>query len=274
MVFGVVRHIFIIVIVVMLIMLCGPALFYNIPKTTRAPAPAQHVVNDARVPHASFVQILHTTHILLTNCRVNTLFCPATNRNIVKRSRGSGVMIESHSGFTYILTAQHVCQHRKSKFIENKGVEFEYVHEDSLKVVTQTAEIKDAIVIDSDIKNDICLIAIVGEYGNTIDIKKNKLAVGSNIINVAAPMGIFTPGMALTFGGRYSGNDGHGNDYFTTPGAPGSSGSPVFDNRGSLVSIIHSAHTEFSNLAIGCSFENLTRFMYKNREYITQFQQH
>jgi hypothetical protein len=96
-----------------------------------------------------------------------------------------------------------------------------------------------------------------------------EIVMGEKVQNIAAPVGIFSPGMLLTFQGRNSGVDPLGNAYFSFPGAPGSSGSPVFDDKGKLVSVIHSAHLQFDHFSIGVSQKNLLGFLYRNEEYIS-----
>ena len=225
------------------------------------------VIKD-KIPYESFVQVLHTTYIEVGKCMSNDIFCPIVNKPMTTRSKGSGVIVGHNGGYTYIITAQHVCEHRKAVGMQIGKFAYSYSYNETVEVVTFVGELLKAFVISSDVKNDLCLLSLPGSVGKRVKVKKEKLQIGEIITNVGAPMGIFTPGMALTFDGRYSGTDGIGNGYFSIPGAPGSSGSAIFDSTGKMVSIVHSAHTQFSHLAIGCLQSNLLLFIHKNREYI------
>jgi S1-C subfamily serine protease len=82
-------------------------------------------------------------------------------------------------------------------------------------------------------------------------------AHGERVFNVGAPFGIWAPGMVPLLEGFYSGTDGRGNEFFTIPTRPGSSGSPIFNSEGELISLIHSASIMFESIGLGCKLDNL-----------------
>jgi hypothetical protein len=79
---------------------------------------------------------------------------------------------------------------------------------------------------------------------------------------MAAPSGIFAPGMLLIFEGYYSGEK-DGSDYYTVPAAPGSSGSAILNSRGDIIGVIHSAILKFPNLAACVTQEQIISFLKK-----------
>ena len=255
---------------VSLIALTLPMLYFSVSEGTKLSIQSEsaQIVPGHDVPYRSFIQVLHSTYIEVGECMSDDIFCPVVKKTIVAKSKGSGVIVGHEKGYTYIISAQHVCEHRKAKGALIGKFAYEYEYDETVHVVTFEGDIVRAMVVSSDIKSDLCLMSFPKKAGETVQIRHEKIGIGDPITNIGAPLGIFTPGMALTFDGRYSGSDALGNSYFSFPGAPGSSGSPIIDSRGNLVSIVHSAHTEFSHLAIGCTQASIHSFLYKNRKYV------
>ena len=52
----------------------------------------------------------------------------------------------------------------------------------------------------------------------------------------------------------------------TIPATFGSSGSPVFDKRGQLVSIITKTVTKFNNIAIGVNLDEIREFINNDKD--------
>jgi V8-like Glu-specific endopeptidase len=61
------------------------------------------------------------------------------------------------------------------------------------------------------------------------------------------------------------------NAFYTVPTKPGSSGAAIFNNRGQIVGIIHSAPADFENLAIASSLEQVKMFVYENVNVVVTF---
>ncbi len=253
-----------------IIALAFPTLYFSVSEGTKLAIEKEsaQLVSGSKVPYRSFIQVLHATYINVGECMSDDIFCPVVKKTIVTKSKGSGVILGYRGGYTYVVSAQHVCQHRKARGALIGKFAYEYDYDETIHIVTFEGDVVRAIVVSSDTNTDLCLLSFPGKAGETVSVRYNEINIGDSITNVGAPLGIFTPGMALTFDGRYSGSDGLGNSYFSFPGAPGSSGSPIIDSKGKLVSIVHSAHTEFSHLAIGCTQASLHSFLYKNREYV------
>ena len=254
-----------------LIALLFPVLYFKVQPSIEKKQEASKnpvLVTKDKVPYESFTQILHTTYVRVGDCMSKDIFCPTVNKTMVTKSKGSGIIVGHSKGYTYVITAQHVCEHRRAPGVKIGKFAYTYDYDETVEIVTFVGALLKAMVVSSDVSTDLCLLSVPADIGKRVKIKKKEMHVGDIVTNVGAPMGIFTPGMALTFDGRYSGTDGVGNGYFSIPGAPGSSGSPIFDSNGELVSIVHSAHTQFSHLAIGCLQSNLIMFLYRNKAYV------
>ena len=80
--------------------------------------------------------------------------------------------------------------------------------------------------------------------------------------NIAAPYGIHGDGMALIFHGYYSGKisipqEEYPLDVFTVPGAGGSSGSPVFNEKWELVGIISRGFALLEHIMLSVASEHV-----------------
>ena len=140
--------------------------------------------------------------------------------------------------------------------------EYDYFYETS--IIDITGKFRKATVIDVDVPNDLCLLMTRDIWAPAISIADGTPEHGERVLNMAAPLGIFSPGMVLTFDGLYSGDDIVGDSFFTIPAWPGSSGSPVINADGEIVSIIHSATPTFPNIALGANLSSIQQLMAEN----------
>ena len=124
--------------------------------------------------------------------------------------------------------------------------------------------------IDKD--NDLCMLMVLGPTDN-IDKKILKLSNrkpyhGERIYNIAAPLGIFTPGMLPVFEGFYSGpclypEEGNDSrvDMYTLPIRGGSSGSPILNDDGELIGVVIAGVRGFENLGFSPSYDVIKQFL-------------
>ena len=90
-----------------------------------------------------------------------------------------------------------------------------------------------------DRKNDICILKSgIVEGVRPIKIADAPAPPNSKVYNIASPRSLSTPGAVLTFEGYISGTRPSGFHMFTFPVGPGSSGSPVLNEYGEIVSIV------------------------------------
>ena len=76
---------------------------------------------------------------------------------------------------------------------------------------------------------------------------------------MASPLGLAVPVAVPVFDGYFTGQVSS-LYIFTIPAAPGSSGSPVMNENGEIISIINAAAISFDEYAIGCKTQALNNF--------------
>lgn len=164
-------------------------------------------------------------------------------------SSASSTVIQHGDNYTRLLTAGHACA------ISEVG--------DSITVVEDYAGAKHFVTAQVYSENpDLCLLETDGVWGVPLYISLEQPRHGDRVWNMAAPSGIFTPGMLLIFDGYYAGKKDD-SDYYSVPAAPGSSGSSILNHRGDIVGVIHSAILKFPNLAACVTQEQIISFLNK-----------
>ena len=115
--------------------------------------------------------------------------------------------------------------------------------------------------------NDLCLMR--SDFINgvpAVRIAERVPGIGEEIINIAAPYDIFDFNMVPILTGIWCGSNPSYQAFICDlPASPGSSGSPVFNQEGELVSIIHSTHVQFHASSFGA---NLTQIRNIVEEHI------
>lgn len=178
------------------------------------------------------------------------------------QSIGSAVIVDHkmRPRRTYLVSAWHVCDGGVVEEVKIYDAIYDVVSTVKIEVITPDGNSHEASVIKKDEKSDLCLLEVNKKIG-----KKVKLAAwppdwGEKTYNIAAPYGVFNKDLTLIFEGRYSGHAWK-SSFFTFPARPGSSGSPVFNSDGELISIIHSSSTLMENIAIGTTYQALREFL-------------
>ena len=216
------------------------------------------------LPKESFVLVRVKTFSKITSCEGPRVKCekiPGTDKEIEGLRKGSGLVIRHQDGKSWILTAAHVCQAQNPELLVLNEAKLKMTTRLEIKVIDFFGNLHKASTVHFDELNDICLMSSPGKWGKMVQVSPHKPVHGETVYNLAAPLGIFSPKMVLVFSGMYSGIDFGGNEMFTFPARPGSSGSAIFNENGELVSVLHSAARNLENLAIGCGYENLVTFI-------------
>ncbi|MBP05039.1 MAG: hypothetical protein CMA72_09690 [Euryarchaeota archaeon] len=207
----------------------------------------------------SFVLIQTNINIAKSVCDSNGNNCESYAGPSIESS-GSGTTIKI-KGQKYVLTAAHVCSPsnfdssfsmiRTLGMLEEKvsGVGF-YGNQTSFKIAAL------------DIENDLCILEPQTHWVSPhAKIAKSSPSQGSEVYAVAAPFGIFEPGMVLGFEGYVSGTDADGDIVTTIPTRPGSSGSAILDKKGNVCGVTHSAIAQFESLGIGTPIEKVHKLI-------------
>jgi len=206
----------------------------------------------------AFTLVEASYELIATDCLGSEKKCKTRPRNVKinsMQSRGSGVIIEHRRNATYIMTAGHVCEHKFPDTVKVDGLTYAATSSTNITFFDLYGSSHVGKVIYSDMEADICIVESPGQWGSKIKVADEMPLHGERVFNTAAPFGIYSPKMVLIFEGFYSGEDMMGNVFFTIPCRPGSSGSPVYNSEGELVSIIHSASVMFENLGLGSRLE-------------------
>jgi len=182
---------------------------------------------------------------------------------VTMSGNGSGMIIRHSREMTFILTAAHVCRDRRNYSMRittlRGAAEISIEQRSVLTSVDYYGNTHSTSVFSSDDDNDICIVVTPGLWGNPVPISSIGPEVGDLVYNVASPLGIFEPRMVPIFEGRYVGRDSGNRSYYTIPTGPGSSGSAILNNSGEIVGVIHSAFTDFENIAISASLDDIRR---------------
>jgi len=220
----------------------------------------KHNTDSRSSQRESFVLVLVSFEGTAQKCLASERLCttiPIPDKTWKMNIKGSGVVFTHVNGETYILTAGHVCSQDVPKKISFKKVPFALEIETKIKFYDIWGNSHEGNIIHVDHENDICLVKSPGEWARSVNIANSMPLPGERVFNIAAPFGIYAPGMVPIFEGLYCGSDSAKNEFYSIPTKPGSSGSPVFNNNGELISLIHSSSIMLESLGLGCALENL-----------------
>jgi len=219
-----------------------------------------HKVHVSETQRESFVLVLVSFEGTPKECLASKRFCatvPTPDKTWKMNIKGSGVVLSHVSNETYILTAGHVCSQDVPKKMSFKKIPFALKIKTKIKFYDIWGNSHEGKIVHIDHENDICLVKSPGRWATPTQVAKTMPRAGERVFNIAAPFGIYSPGMVPTFEGFYCGSDSRKNEFYSIPTKPGSSGSPVFNMRGELISLIHSSSIMLESLGLGCALENL-----------------
>ena len=200
---------------------------------------------------------------------------------------GSASMVghDIHRNSSYILSAYHVCRDFNQRYIAiniptpaKHTLIFRY--EPSIILTDFYGNEYRASEVRGDIDNDICLLESEGimERIEPIRIASEPPEPGDRIYNVASPHGLSQPGAVLSYEGFFAGlipaNSVIKSRHYLSaiPTAPGSSGSPVLNEAGEIISVISYGyiqrprgpvppHDMWPNASAGPSLEAIQRLV-------------
>jgi S1-C subfamily serine protease len=183
-------------------------------------------------------------HVQISNVDLSDNFTESNEKQIF----GSGIIIKSDRNETLILTAGHVCSaYEISDDTANGEFIMSFITIKNWSNITVPAEI-----VAVDFENDLCMLMAPPTNLPSVKLSRINPDVGDRVFNISAPYAMFGNKFVLTFEGIYSGEIRYENEQiYTIPAAPGSSGSPVLNERGHLIGMIHSATNIMENVAIG-----------------------
>lgn len=221
------------------------------------------MINEAR---QSFVKIIVENEVITSTCSDQEIINENCDASAISSEGyqifGSGIIIE-YFEHNYILTVEHIC----SQMIDGAVVAPDGrtgLLMSSPYVMTLNGMLHKTAIEKQDPINDLCLLSFErSEESVGIKIYDNNLIPGERVYNLAAPKGVFDPGNVLIFDGFYTGTTPRANNsmMFSIYAEQGSSGSAIINNKGELVSIIHSALTKIDNVSLGVNLDEIRRFL-------------
>jgi len=208
-------------------------------------------------PIQSFV-ITHQTFVLQSKICDKNQNCET---HVVAQVGGtaSGVIIETDSPNSYILTAGHVCVPGQP----NVSIPGELIVSYQIKLMTGYGRAAEADLIAVDPENDLCLLSTPQYLGPGLKIQNTKTNLHSKVYNMANPSGLATSLAVPVFEGFYAGRVSN-RDMYTVPGVPGSSGSPIMNDKNEIITIISAAAIKFDEFVICPTTESIREFLLAN----------
>jgi S1-C subfamily serine protease len=219
-------------------------------------------VENAHMHYESFTLIYVKENLKPTQCLTDGCKDKKMPDAINMYSKGSGAVIAHKGDETYIITAAHVClSNTAPDHLTINGESYSFVSTVKITAIDYYGGKHESLVVGSDPANDVCILKTQNTWSRPIRFANSMPLRGEKIYNIAAPRGIFYPGMVLMFEGYYSGYDGDQRQFFSIPAGPGSSGSVILNSSGEIVSVVHSAAISFENLAIGSSLSSILKLL-------------
>lgn len=195
------------------------------------------------------------------NFRVTTKVCENKNQCTTAmlgtfNSVASGVIIKTDTPNSYILTAGHVCMPPPPTSSVAGEVSISY----HINVVTGFGRKSKAIVEAVDIDNDLCLLSSQKYLGPGLVLQSTKTKLHSKVYNMASPAGLAAPIAVPVFDGYYIGTVLN-RMLFTIPAAPGSSGSPIMNDKNEIITVVSAAAINFDEFAICPKTDEISKFI-------------
>ena len=222
--------------------------------------------NKEIYPRHSFVQVRQ--FVKLEGCglhkETNEPKCQTAEMKYV--SSGAYVFhSEVEEGKSYILTAGHSCQNKLPPVQNIEG--FKIVNKGSrFKVVGLNGSQHDAVVVNINTRFDLCLMSVsdVHRKPPILKIADKEPLRGEEVINMAAPHGLFWSGTVLIFKGIFSGYHSRGYSVYTIPTKPGSSGSPIINADNKLIGVIFAGYRMIENVGLSSPLVAIKVFLKKS----------
>ncbi len=227
----------------------------------------QQVPANERMPFASFVRV-EATHAIQA-CKTTTDDKGKKREECTVgavRYTSSGAIVghsEVDPTVAYALTAGHSCEDK----IKKKNVYGYKLQTVASTFVTLSYKgvLKPAEIIAYDMTADVCLLKVKGyargKRPSVVPIAEKEPRMGERVYNPAAPRGIFGPGMLLMFEGFYAGIGFNNYMFFSLPTKPGSSGSPILNENGEIVSMIFAGFPAMENIGLGSNLSAIRSFV-------------
>jgi len=215
---------------------------------------------DSYFPIESFVMVTQDLITFQQICNQSDEDCiPVPSPTNKISGTGSGVVVGERDGKSLVVTAGHVCAGGSDMvpMIQNLNVQYH------IELETGFGKPGIGTILSIDMINDLCLLISDTYLGPALPIYEGEPSLHEKVYNMASPLGLAVPVAVPVFDGYFTGQVSS-LYIFTIPAAPGSSGSPVMNEDGEVLSIINAAAVSFDEYAIGCKTQALRNFLISN----------
>ena len=187
-------------------------------------------------------------------------------------SSDSAFVVSTSKTGSYAITAAHFCEDDMDLLLQSlvKGTPIQ-----KIEFFAYDIEMKkyDVNVIHYDNKLDLCLIYVKKLQRRPALLAHSAPEPGDKAYNLAAPMGMFNANMIPKLDGYFAGyyhRDPRVKQAFaiySIPAIGGSSGSPIFDQNGYIIGMIHSVNTRFPFITYSPTYGQLKQYISENVPY-------
>tara|TARA_R100000008_G_scaffold86600_1_gene80393 strand:- start:3080 stop:3781 length:702 start_codon:yes stop_codon:yes gene_type:complete len=196
-------------------------------------------------------------------------------RTIDGMSTGTGFAVETtkEKNKTHIITAAHVCSLDMAP-----PIDINELHKRGIRVKSfeRTLFVDDGVsqvpaeVKAVDLAHDLCLLEIKVDVKKEFEISDVYPAYSEEIYNIGAPAGFYEPGAKFYLEGHYVGVIFQWTAFapkpvlqqvFSIPGVGGLSGSPLINQEGRIVGMIHSIRLDYPYITFSCTIDDLNRLI-------------
>jgi hypothetical protein len=164
----------------------------------------------------------------------------------------TGVSIEGDNNFSIILTAGHVCTDSIKPGTISK-----------ISITDMEGKSSIAGVLLSSLDPDVCILHTDMKIAPA-ELAMQEPDVGDKIYYCGYPDGLYWPGVLHHFDGRYAGKINASQPIYNFPIVGGSSGSPVYNEKGEVIGIISAVTNNFEHVGIGVSSQQIYRYIMSN----------
>jgi S1-C subfamily serine protease len=205
------------------------------------------------LPRKSFVKI--EKDLVIQSC---------VGKSCIEKSfsaAASGVVIQNTLKGAFVLTAAHVCDESDtiSGYTDDPNAKIEI----NFDVITLDNNRKPVEIINFDSIHDVCVVWVENLFVRSVIMSPTAPEPGDMVLNIAAPLGYFSENMVPIFYGFYSGIDDYNRAAYSLPAYGGSSGSPILNERGELIGMVHSTMRHFNHIALSPNYNALREFVNK-----------
>jgi S1-C subfamily serine protease len=175
-------------------------------------------------------------------------------------SVASGFAVAERDEGTYIMTAGHFC-------VNSVSQDGQIIIENNIFVNTSKGESHKAVLVGLSHKIDACLLRTAPLDMEPLEVSLHDPSRYDEVLNIAAPAGMFGEDVALVYEGRYIGKETIGSlsmDVYNIPAFPGSSGSPVLNSYGHVIGMVVSTAGGFFHMAFSPTHQEIIDFLEKH----------